>query len=58
MKEMWNTWRALKAKTSLGWDPDKNCITGKVHTWQEFVKVSIVIFLFLWFTIVLPIKFN
>ena len=47
MKEMWNTWRALKAKTGLSWDAKKNCVTGEVHTWREFVHVSIIIVFFL-----------
>ena len=30
MKEMWNTWKALKSKTRLGWDDEKNNVTMSV----------------------------
>ena len=32
MNEMWHTWKYLKAKTGLGWDAEKNCVTGDAHT--------------------------
>ena len=58
MKEMWNTWKALKSKTELCWNDEKSCITGDVHMWHQFVNVSTVILLLLWFTSILHNKFN
>ena len=58
MKEMWATWKALKSKTGLGWDDEKNCVVGDAHTWQQFVNVSLAILLSLWLTIVLENKFK
>ena len=58
MKEMWNTWKALKLKTGLRWDPDKNCVRGEAHKWEKFFQVIIVILHFSSLTFMLPNKFD